>query len=371
MGTHPMIYIRTDGNHTIAAGHIRRCLTIAEQILKKGSSVCFLLSSNESLALLETFAKDLLILKDSKSLPIHTQDPVLCALLLQHADYRDPQLELPELTTLLQKNPAPLLIDSYFVTEPYLKALHDLTVTAYMDDLMAFPYRTDLVINYDCFTDEMIKAHSAGIYQNIPHVLLGAQYAPLRPVFEEQKATIRPSVQNILVTTGSSDPLRFLPCFIRYDSQDEDQPGLCYHIVAGALDQDVDTLLHLQKNMPDIHIHTGLNDLVPLMLSCDLAVSAGGTTLYELCALGIPAISFSMADNQISNARAFHDLGILPYAGDIRTDMGGVLEKCFHFLKELENDLSKRKAVHAKMNSLINGSGAALIADALLHMERI
>lgn len=365
-----MIYIRTDGNHTIASGHIRRCLTIAEQILKRGSSVCFLLSSKESLALLETFAKDILIIQDGKALPVRAQKPVLCALLLQHADYRNPHLELPELTALLQKNPAPLLIDSYFVTEPYLNTLHDLTTTAYMDDLMAFPYRADIVINYDCFTKNETAVHTDGIYKNVPQVLLGAEYAPLRPAFEEQKATIRPRVQDILVTTGSSDPLHFAVCFLNHIQKRENKTKIQYHIVAGSLNTDTDTLLRSKEILPDIHIHTGLTDLIPLMLSCDLAISAGGTTLYELCALGIPSISFSMADNQISNARAFHNLGILPYAGDIRTDMDGVIQKCLGFLKEQDN-LEKRKAVHAKMNSLTNGSGAAMIADALLHMERI
>lgn len=35
-----------------------------------------------------------------------------------------------------------------------------------------------------------------------------------------------------------------------------------------------------------------------LMQQCDMAVSAAGSTLYELCACGMPTITYVLADNQ-------------------------------------------------------------------------
>lgn len=41
-----------------------------------------------------------------------------------------------------------------------------------------------------------------------------------------------------------------------------------------------------------------------------------GTTLYELCAVGVPSVSFTTADNQLSAVKTFSDVQIIPYAGD-------------------------------------------------------
>ncbi|MCR5796546.1 MAG: hypothetical protein K6G63_01315 [Eubacterium sp.] len=35
------------------------------------------------------------------------------------------------------------------------------------------------------------------------------------------------------------------------------------------------------------------------MQKCDIAISAAGSTLYELCACGVPTITYTTADNQI------------------------------------------------------------------------
>ena len=38
MESHPLVYIRTDGNETIATGHLMRCLSIARALKKRGAA---------------------------------------------------------------------------------------------------------------------------------------------------------------------------------------------------------------------------------------------------------------------------------------------------------------------------------------------
>ena len=54
------------------------------------------------------------------------------------------------------------------------------------------------------------------------------------------------------------------------------------------------------------------------MKKADIAISAGGTTLYELCACGTPTISYSFADNQLDNVEQFQKDELIDYAGDVR-----------------------------------------------------
>lgn len=369
MGASQVIYIRTDGNSDIAAGHIMRCLTIAREIIAMGHSVCFLVSDKESLSVLCKQDSSVDVIFDMLTAKGFLYENKIYAYQLSHADYRDLEQELPELLSLLQKHPGTLLIDSYYVTDNYLKKLEAVTATSYIDDIRAFEYSADLLINYDCFTEKMCSEHKTGIYKHIPNLLLGAEYAPLRAQFLENRAELRQNVQNIFITTGSSDPYHYLLHFCQNLVSKHKNISYDYHLVIGGLNTDYEILQNLIQNYPNIRLYCGLSDLMPLMLSCDLAISAGGTTLYELCALGIPSFSFSMSDNQISNPSILDELDIVPYGGDIRTDMDDVLAKCFAFIADYSGDFAKRKAVHTKMNSLISGDGAKKIAKAILALS--
>jgi len=366
MGASQIICIRTDGNKDMAAGHIMRCLTIAREIIVMGHPVCFFVSDEESLSILRKQEPSIVILSDMQALEEKIFENTMHVFTLPNADYRNLEQELPELLPLLQKYPVPLLIDSYFVTDNYLIALQSVTKTAYIDDIRAFSYTADLLINYDCFTEKMCAEHKNTIYKNIPNLLLGAEYAPLRPQFTENTIAVMPDVKNILVTTGSSDPYHFALHFCKNVLKNNITASYDYHIVIGSLNTDYDALAALVQDAPNIHLYRNLTDLMPLMLTCDLAVTAGGTTLYELCALGIPSFSFSMADNQIFNPTILDELEIVPYGGDIRTDMETVLKQCFAFVSDYSKNYTKRKAAHTKMNSLITGDGAKKIADAIL-----
>lgn len=348
MGASQIIYIRTDGNADIAGGHIMRCITIARQIEALGHKVCFLVSDKDSLSLLSAQAADLSVIQ------------------LQNAKYNDLESELEELSELLKNKPGTLLIDSYFVTERYLSQLQTVTKTAYMDDLCAFAYPVDLLINYDCFSAEDIDVLKESTYKNVGTTLLGAGFAPLRPQFCGNQISVLPEMKNILVTTGSGDPYHFM---INFYVKAIKCKNYHFHLIIGALHTDGDNIKALAKGNPNLSIHEGITDLMPLMKTCDFAISAAGTTLYELCALGIPTVSFTMADNQISNATLLDKEDVVPCAGDIRNDLKKTLETVFETMNDFANNLQKRKTVHEKMNSLINGDGALQIAKAIVALQ--
>lgn len=107
--------------------------------------------------------------------------------------------------------------------------------------------------------------------------------------------------------------------------------------------------------------------MAALMQRCDLAVSAAGTTLCELCAAGVPTVSFTMADNQLVTARQFEACATVPYAGDVRTadNLPSVLCRTLH---RLASDYEGRKSLSSSMHRLIDGNGAGRIADALIRL---
>ena len=105
-----------------------------------------------------------------------------------------------------------------------------------------------------------------------------------------------------------------------------------------------------------------------LMASCQLAISAAGTTLYELCAMGIPTVSFAIADNQLSSACAFDHAGAIPFLGDVRSSGEEVIKKAASWAasKICHTEYSSLLSQSRLMQSLVDGQGALRIAKALL-----
>lgn len=354
------IYFRTDGNEEIATGHIMRCLSIARACAVLHAEVCFLVSDETSHTLLtERFTS-----------------PNEFAIKCLHSDYQALENELPQLQQILSETANTwLFIDSYFVTEHYLSELQKLCQVAYLDDMLAFDYPVDLVINYDV-TEEPSCYHKA------PLKLLGASYTPLREQFQNVSYTVRPQVEHILLSTGGTDAynvaftlLNKIFHFSKQTVSDNDThdlnsvchilPSCNYHVLTSRLNSHYEDLQQLSIENPAIHIHENVQDMVSLMKQCDLSISAGGTTLYELCAVGVPAISFSMADNQQIAVATFADKKIILYAGDVRTSFAEAIDNMLQFLEKQSASMDARKKSSHTMRAFIDGQGAMRIAKAL------
>ena len=351
MGTDRLVYFRTDGNSHIATGHLVRCLSIADACFSLGMKVCFLVSDQESKALLQSF-------DPACRFPVR---------ILETAVYDDLEKELPEVLGMLNEAGQAeqiFFLDSYYVTEHYLSAVRTAAKVAYLDDLQLFDYPVDLLINYDVIPESRSATYQAA-YQNAARTLLGASYTPLRAQFTNLQPYCRDRVSNILVTTGGSDPYHFcLRLIVAF--RENSFLHLCQlHVVVGRLNEDKDKLYKLADELPFLQLHENVSDMASLMASCDLAVSAAGTTLYELCAAGVPSMSFCLADNQLTAAKAFDEAGAIPCAGDIRRSCDEVLGNVMNFVTYMSENSKKRKAALETMRQLVDGKGAMRIAKAL------
>ena len=348
MGTDRLVYFRTDGNSHIATGHLVRCLSIADACFSLGMKVCFLVSDQESKALFQSF-------DPACRFPVR---------ILETASYDDLEKELPELLSILSDSRQFFFLDSYYVTEHYLSAVRTAAKVAYLDDLQLFDYPADLLINYDVIPESRSASYQAA-YQNAARTLLGASYTPLRAQFTDLQPYCRDRVSNILVTTGGSDPYHFCLKLIEVFRESSSLHLCQLHVVVGRLSEDKDRLYKLTDELPFLQLHENVSDMASLMASCDLAVSAAGTTLYELCAAGVPSMSFCLADNQLTAAKAFDEAGAIPCAGDIRRSCDEVLGNVMNFVTYMSENSKKRKAALETMRQLVDGKGAMRIAKAL------
>ncbi|GAE87810.1 hypothetical protein [Acetivibrio straminisolvens] len=100
-----------------------------------------------------------------------------------------------------------------------------------------------------------------------------------------------------------------------------------------------------------------------IMLKSDMAISAGGSTLYELCACGTPTLAIVIADNQREMVDMMSSEGYiisLGWHGEL-ADME-LLQK----IKLLCADYEKRVSLSKKMQKLVDGEGVRRIVEEII-----
>ncbi|MCR5249563.1 MAG: UDP-2,4-diacetamido-2,4,6-trideoxy-beta-L-altropyranose hydrolase [Lachnospiraceae bacterium] len=346
-----LIRIRTDGNRTIASGHMRRCMSIAGELKRLGATVEFVVKDGESAALLAQLAG-----ADGASYS--------CRCLNSEEE------EIAQMVRLAEETPTALfLMDSYAFDADYYARLHYMlgktspeTKTACIDDLAAFDPAVDLLIHYG-------PAPDSSLY-SAPVKLLGPAYAPLRPQFALRPLPLRPTARRLLVSTGGTDPfmiLRDILLELYNDQVSRSISDLHCEAVLGAMyaPEYKEELLRITRDNPLVTLHENVSDMAVLMQGCDLAVSAGGTTLYELCAAGVPTVTYTMADNQCPFAKELHKAGAVWYELDLRNEEQAA-KKLLTRVSEFVHDQALRRRMSNSARILVDGKGAVRIAEALL-----
>ncbi len=359
-----MQFIRTDANEIIASGHVMRCITIAQRLRQLGEEVVFLVADSYPLPILAEYGFEGVVLG---------------------SDWRDMEGEIPRLKEVMERimgNSArqdllpKLLVDSYQVTPAYFEKVGSFARVVYMDDGMGDTYRVEGLIAYCHFYGEY--GYEQRYRKTGTRLLLGCDYVPLRSEFAScGLKEIAPQVTKVMVTTGGSD---FLHISLQIaQGLCADYPNITFYFVIGRFYDE--TVKRGLKNMAADNMVLCENaNMSGLMKECDIAVSAGGTTLYELCACGIPTVCFSVADNQQRGVESFGQMGVMFSCGDAgrkktvpqeRSAAGK--EACLQdpFLERLKEQFRRllkadvRQALSTAMRNMVDGNGAMRIAEAL------
>lgn len=328
-------------NAAVGAGHMMRCLAIADAARSMGEETVFLLADTQALDLLSEKGYGWILLNT----------------LWNRMD-----AELPVLRKIIrEKKITRLLVDSYQVTEHYFRQLQKETQVCYIDDLYAFPYPVNQLICYEiyhrCFPYE--ENYDSG------SLLLGTEYVPLKKEFYHcKKKEIRKQAECLLLLSGG------MAAYELSDQLLEQLDWQAYreiHVVCGRSYEAYEKLRQKYGHATQIRLHTFVADLDVLMKRADLAVSAGGVTIYELCACGTPTVSYAHADNQLMTVHKFAEDKIIDYAGDIRTD--AVTDRILKYLAAYRTDQQLRQERSRKMQALTDGKGALRVARVLMQKE--
>lgn len=341
-----MYLIRADGNAKIGAGHLMRCLTIAEALSEKlggKEEILFVCADEPSGELVRKFG-----------FPVEVLD----------TDYRNMESELSkwqELQTKISKQTAHVILaDSYFVTDTYLQRLGEYGKVFLMDDLQQHTYPVAGVINYNAFAEDAVYRELYG--NTSTECIVGSAYVPIRQQFLKPCYEVGKRVKNVLITTGGGDVDNIAGTMLKTIYQD----GICFHLVTGRYNPHLEVLKKMEQEMPGVRIHHDVSDMAGLMAECDIAVTAGGTTIYELAAVGVPLLCFSYAENQEALTTYIGVHGIAGFLGAYHLEKDVVLKKLKGMFEDLCKDVELRKTYSRKEREMIDGKGAKRLAGKLI-----
>lgn len=333
-----MFYIRADANEIIGTGHVMRCLSISEELRRQGEEVTFIIAD-----------------KRTEKMVVEKGFQVICL----DSVWNDLDKEIEKVLKVIEEyGISLLLIDSYYVTEKYLNTLRKYIKIAYIDDLNQFIYPVDYLINYNIYAehlDYLNRYRQVGLSDT--EFLLGCSYTPLRTEFTRIHRDINDKVSKILITSGGTDNYNAVANILETLFARQWFPQMEYYVILGRFNIHKSELEERWRENKNIHLLSNVDNIADYMKLCDIAITAGGVTTYELCACGIPSVMYTLADNQFQIARTVSEQNLIPWIGDVREDMDACMDRLVQVIEDMKDDVEKRKKISHTMQKIVDGEG--------------
>jgi len=324
------VTILTEGGRDIGYGHITRCTSICQAFEEIGKQSQLVVSGDETI-------EDL---RNGKNYKIF--------------NWLDDQQLLFEILD----NTNIVFIDSYLAEQGIYERISEQVETAvYFDDDLRIDYPKGFVLNGAIFAEELPYPKKEDVTN-----LLGTMYTPIRREFwDTPPKLIRKEVETFMVTFGGSDMCNVTPKVQKV--LNKTYPYLQKKIIVTRFFANMSEIKKLRDKNTELIYEPDANELHKIMQESDIAISAGGQTLYELARVGVPTIGICIAQNQLQNVKGWSKSGLLEYIGwynnkDIQSKLIAALEKTKSY--------NKRIGCSKKTRELIDGKGPRRVCDILL-----
>jgi len=338
------LVIRTDASSTIGFGHAMRMLALVQSWCRLENHTATLLTSAMPGPLVDRWRDERVSVVE-----IGAKSGTLC-------DARSTAGHCFDLRASW------LVMDGYQFGLEYQREVHGKGwKTLVVDDHCHLDgYWADMLSNQN--TSQFLAQYSNKAPRAI--LLLGPNYALLRREFWAWCSWNRqcpPTATKVLVTFGGSrcvdDVVRVVDLLQRHRSE-----GTKICVIAGS----VETASYVERRCcqlgNQLEVVAVADDMPSWYAWADVAVSAAGSTCWELAFFGLPALTFVIADNQLEIAQDLARRGIIENLGrmaDFDDDLVG------NRFGELVADMNRRVEMGRRGRLLVDGCGAERVTRAM------
>lgn len=273
------IAFRSDASPKLGSGHVARCRRLAAQLREIGHKTLFLIrdpSDDLHSALLDDGNEVSVLLASSPEI-VEIEDAVST----QRA--------------LVNRKPDWLIVDHYALGKDWETRMREAVVHLMVIDDLSRSHDCDLLL------DQGWLGNNVDAYPGVNcEKLLGPHFALLPPNYAELR--LQPQQRNALIARvliffggadGTGQTLNVLEAI-----DDARFSHLHFDIVVGAENALRYEIESRAIRISNVNLTGPLHSLAGLMSEADLFIGAGGTTTWERCCLGLPAIVCWTAENQ-------------------------------------------------------------------------
>lgn len=322
------VKIFTEGGKDIGLGHISRCSSLYNEIANRGILV------------------DFIVYGDIGKIDFLNYINII------NENWLDKEYLLNNLTL-----DDYIIVDSYKATKEIYNFISENTKKAlFIDDIGRIAYPEGIILN-----PSLDSSHIDYSYSSNRVLLSGPEYVILRDPFRAVKREgISNEVKRVLIMMGGTDVRGLTPLII--DNICRNMQNIEFNIVTGS--EDLEKIKSQISETNNITFHNNLDaaQMMELMMSSDLAITAAGQTIYELLATQTPFVAVQVIENQENNIKSL--LKYNPEQIVLRHDDSDFLSNLNKAL-EIFSDVEYRKNYNRKYTDLVDGYGSRRIVDYL------
>lgn len=255
-----------------------------------------------------------------------------------------------------------IVVDGYQFDADYQRALKAAGCKIlFVDDYgHATHYSADIVLNQNISAGaEMYASREAQT-----RLLLGPHYCLLRREFSgwrEREREIPSRCRRVLVMMGGSDPENLTARAIEALTL-AGVESLAVTVVIGGSNPHAEILqTRVAESGLKMTVLQDVSNPAELMAAADVAISAAGSTCWELCLLGLPALLIDVADNQTGVAAELERKGCAIHVGNKTVPARKIADE----LRRLLDSRELRQALALCSRELVDGNGAKRVVSVL------
>lgn len=307
------VAFRVDSSYVIGSGHVMRCLTLADYLMKIGHQTLFV--CRDHAGDLAHFVRDrrhqAILLPGVPSVEYHR--PIADG----YASWLGVSQEQDAAQTkdvLHDSFPTPdwLIVDHYVLDKNWEIELRPCVGRMFViDDLANRPHDCDMLLDHN-----LSKGGTSRYDGLVPDQcvrLIGPEYALLREEFITQRKSCKErdsSIRKVMVFFGgfdlSNETLKTCQALSHFAGE-----HFMVTVIVGTANprrDDIEAFCADHRGFTCLH---QVDNMAALMAEVDLAIGAGGTTTWERAYLGLPTIVVWVAENQREGTEAMAEVGAL------------------------------------------------------------
>lgn len=343
------IILRANESHNIGVGHVMRLLALSQEMRSRGISTIFA-GRCDTEEICNLIKKNV-----TEFAPIIGEDNIETDL----KQYRD----IFSNNCNNAEGKHWIILDGYSFNADYQRALkkngYKLLI---IDDYgHSSHYYADILLNQN-----LLKPLS--IYENrecYTKLLMGSKYILLGEYFRkkgEDSKDISIRASKLLVMMGGAD-LQNVTMHVLKAIKSLGNDLFDMKIVVGPSNPRGDKIRsYLNNNGVHGTVYYAVEDMADLMVWADLAITAGGSSCWELAYMGVPCIIIKSADNQRYVIDTMKDCGAAYYLGSY-SEVGE--QDIVDAVMNLYESASLRAKMFASAKTLVDGKGASRVVDAI------